>query len=131
MASTAASAPPPAEQKLRLMDEVHRRSGGGVKRWNSWAMGQGANTAARLNDPGLAVDIVTNDDPRARFKVQGFVARPKEPDGCPAYMPVNGSFLSAVALMAAGWDGAPEGPAPGFPKNGKWVVRAEGINPMP
>ncbi|OAM89262.1 hypothetical protein AW736_13475 [Termitidicoccus mucosus] len=113
------------------LDEVHRRSGGGVKRWNSWAMGQGANTAARLNEPELAVDIVTNDDPRARFKVQGFVPRPKEPDGCPAYMPVNGSFLSAVALMAGGWDGAPEGPAPGFPKNGKWVVRAEGINPMP
>jgi hypothetical protein len=111
--------------------EVHRRGGGGVRRWTSWAMGQGANTAARLNDPELAVDIVTNDDPKARFKIQGFVPRPKEPGGCPAYMPVNGSFLSAIALMAGGWDGAPEGPAPGFPKNGKWIVRAEGLNPMP
>ncbi len=111
--------------------EVNRRSPNGLRRWTSWAMGQGANTAARLNEPELAVDIITNDDPKARFMVQGYVRRPAEPGGCPAYMPVNGSFLSAIALMAGGWEGAPEGPAPGFPKNGKWVVRAEGLNPMP
>ncbi|MHC4884252.1 MAG: hypothetical protein ACYTGH_04115 [Planctomycetota bacterium] len=27
----------------------------------------------------------------------------------------------------AGWDGAPERPAPGFPDNGQWTVRQEGI----
>ena len=38
-------------------------------------------------------------------------------------------LLAAVALMAAGWDGA-ESDAPGFPKEG-WVVRHEGLAPLP
>jgi hypothetical protein len=33
--------------------------------------------------------------------------------------------------MAGGWDGAPAGPAPGFPKDGKWEIRTEGLLPMP
>ncbi|GAB6011940.1 hypothetical protein [Viscerimonas tarda] len=112
-------------------DEVNRRSPNGLDRWVSWAMGQAANTAARLGENETAVDIVTNAAPKARFMPQGYVRRPAEPDGCPAYMPVNSSFLNAIGLMAGGWDGAPEGAAPGFPKNGKWVVRAEGLCPMP
>jgi len=47
-------------------------------------------------------------------------------------MPYNASFLSAIALMAAGYDTAPVGDAaPGFPKDAGWTVRAEGINKMP
>ena len=46
------------------------------------------------------------------------------------YFPSNGSLLAAVAMMAGGWDGS-TGPAPGFPKDGKWVVRAEGFKPLP
>lgn len=111
-------------------DEVLRRSPNGFGRWISWAMGQGANTAVRLGEYETAVNIITNDVPKARFLPQGYVRRPAEPDGCPAYMPVNGSFLNAIGLMAGGWDGS-EGNAPGFPKDGKWVVRAEGLNPMP
>jgi hypothetical protein len=109
-------------------DSIHRRN---PKRWASWAMGQGALTATRLGDTQAAVDIVTNDAPSARFMPQGYVRRPKEPYGCPAYLPFNASFLSAVAMMAGGWDTAPEGDAPGFPKNAGWVVRSEGINRMP
>ena len=37
----------------------------------------------------------------------------------------------ATALMAAGWDGAPERHAPGFPDNGRWVVRHEGLRVAP
>jgi hypothetical protein len=33
-------------------------------------------------------------------------------------------------MMAGGWDGS-KGPAPGFPKDGKWTVRAEGFKPIP
>ena len=33
--------------------------------------------------------------------------------------------------MAAGWDGAPEGHAPGFPADGRWQVRWEGLRRMP
>jgi hypothetical protein len=47
------------------------------------------------------------------------------------YLPGNGGLLSAVALMAAGWDGAPAGPAPGFPHDGTWHVRYEDLQPMP
>jgi hypothetical protein len=32
-----------------------------------------------------------------------------------------------IAMMAAGWDGAPDRPAPGFPDDGTWTVRAEGL----
>ena len=38
----------------------------------------------------------------------------------------------ATAMMAAGWDGAPAGKnAPGFPDDGNWVVKWEGLNPAP
>jgi hypothetical protein len=43
------------------------------------------------------------------------------------YFPGAGSFLYTIAMMAAGWDGAKEGNAPGFPSNG-WSVRVEGLN---
>jgi hypothetical protein len=46
------------------------------------------------------------------------------------YFPSNGALLTAVAMMAGGWDGS-TGHAPGFPQNGKWEVKAEGFNRMP
>lgn len=46
------------------------------------------------------------------------------------YFPSNGSLLAAVAMMAGGWDGS-KGPTPGFPKDGKWTVKAEGFKPLP
>ena len=46
------------------------------------------------------------------------------------YLPGNGGMLLTVALMCAGWDGATE-PNPGFPKNGAWEVRWEGLQPLP
>ena len=117
------------ETMRRTFHEVTRRNGGPTS-WVSWAYGQAALTAARLNEPQLAVEILSNPAPAARFMTNGHVRRPKEPDNCPAYLPVNAAFLLAVATMAGGWDGAPEGAAPGFPKDG-WVVRAEGLNRMP
>jgi hypothetical protein len=109
--------------------EVTRRNG--MKSWVSWAMGQGAMTAARLGEGETAVAILTNPAPAARFMNNGHVRRPKEPDGCPAYLPVNASLLGAVGLMAAGWDGAPATNAPGFPQDGTWTVKSEGLNRMP
>ncbi|KXN89184.1 hypothetical protein AN958_06111 [Leucoagaricus sp. SymC.cos] len=41
------------------------------------------------------------------------------------YFPGSGSFLLAIAMMAAGWDGS-EGKSPGFPTG--WNVRFENIN---
>ncbi len=117
------------ETMRRTFHEVTKRNGG-VNSWVSWAYGQGALTAARLNEPQTAVDILCNPAPQARFMTNGHVRRPKEPDNCPAYLPVNAAMLLAVGTMAGGWDGAPAGDAPGFPKEG-WVVRSEGLNKMP
>jgi protein-glucosylgalactosylhydroxylysine glucosidase len=33
-------------------------------------------------------------------------------------------------MMAGGWDGS-EGDTPGFPKNGKWIIKNENFNKMP
>ena len=49
---------------------------------------------------------------------------------CP-YLPGNGGLLYAVAMMAAGWDGAPTNHAPGFPSDGTWNVRWEGLKRAP
>ncbi len=117
------------ETMRRTFHEVTRRNGG-EHSWVSWAYGQGALTAVRLNEPASAINILCNPEPAARFMTNGHVRRPKEPDNCPAYLPVNSALLLAVATMAGGWDGAPEGAAPGFPKEG-WVVRSEGLNRMP
>lgn len=46
------------------------------------------------------------------------------------YLPGNGGLLLAVGMMCAGWDGCDE-PNPGFPKDGTWDVRWEGLTPMP
>jgi hypothetical protein len=97
----------------------------------SWSMGKGAMTAARLGDQQTAIDILCNNSPEARFLNNGHVQRAKEPLGVPAYLPVNSSFLAAVALIAAGWDGAPKVNAPGFPQDGSWRVRVENLNKLP
>jgi hypothetical protein len=34
-------------------------------------------------------------------------------------------------MMAAGWDGAPDRPCPGFPADGTWKVKAEGLLKSP
>jgi hypothetical protein len=34
-------------------------------------------------------------------------------------------------MMAAGWDGCTEGNVPGFPDDGSWTVRWEGLSKMP
>ena len=47
------------------------------------------------------------------------------------YLPGNGGLLTAVAMMAAGWTGCPNIAAPGFPKDGSWIVKYEGLNPLP
>jgi hypothetical protein len=118
------------ETMRRTFHEVTRRNGG-PESWVSWAYGQAALTATRLNEPATAVNILCNPRPQARFMTNGHVRRPKEPDNCPAYLPVNASLLLAVGAMTGGWDGAPDKPAPGFPQDGTWVVRSEGLNRMP
>ena len=39
----------------------------------------------------------------------------------------NGNLLLAMAMMCAGWENGPERHVPGFPDNGQWRVRWEGL----
>jgi len=47
------------------------------------------------------------------------------------YLPSNVVLLTAVAMMVAGWENGPEVETPGFPNNGKWEIKWEGLKPMP
>ena len=87
-----------------------------------------AMTAARLGEPEKAIDALFMDVQKNRYLANGHNYQSAR---LPLYLPGNGGLLAAVAMMAAGWDGCPERPAPGFPDNGKWNVRWEGLKRMP
>jgi hypothetical protein len=94
----------------------------------SWGYPLTAMAAARAGRPDLAVEAllypsISNSVSSAGYNYWvGLV---------PIYLPGNGALLSAVAMMAGGWDGAPQRNAPGFPDDGQWVVRSEGLYPLP
>jgi hypothetical protein len=98
-----------------------------TKIWG-WDYPMIAMTAARLGRPADAVDILLKDGPNNHYAPNGHC--PQRGD-LPVYLPANGALLAAVAMMAGGWDGAPAGPAPGFPRDGSWIVHAEGLHPLP
>jgi hypothetical protein len=116
-----------ADTMRRTLDAVLATWDWETKIWG-WDYPMIAMTAARLGRPQIAVDILLRDAPNNHYTVSGHC--PQRND-IAAYLPANGSLLTAVALMAAGWDGAPDVDAPGFPKNGDWIVRWEGLRPLP
>lgn len=88
-----------------------------------WDYPMMAMAAARMGRPDLAVDTLLTADAGFQFDDAGLSTIPyAEP-----YFPSNGSLLYAIAMMCAGWDGAPGRNAPGFPDDGTWVVRWEGL----
>ena len=125
----------------RTFDAVMKTWDWETKIWG-WDYPMIAMTAARLDRPEEAVEVLLRDGPNNRYLPNGHC--PQRSDvaldrnakpGVPrreiaVYLPANGSFLSAAALMIGGWDGAPR-PHPGIPDDGKWVVRAEGLKKLP
>jgi len=110
-----------------------------------WDFPMLAMTAARLDEPSAAVDWLLYDAPNFRFGRAGMtprghldVERAAAGDAgelayrrdAETYFPSNGALLLAVGMMAAGWDGK-QGPHPGFPADGSWKVRSEGLRPLP
>lgn len=94
------------------------------KTWG-WDYPMTAMTAARLDEPALALDALLMKTEKNRYLPNGHNwQRPN----LPCYLPGNGGLLYAVALMASGWRGSPRRHAPGFPADGSWEVRWESLN---
>ncbi len=108
---------------FRVLDEWRWEE----KIWG-WDYPMIAMTAARLGEREKAVDMLLADLPHNRYMNNGHC--PGTAD-LPVYLPANGALLAAVGMMAAGWDDGPSAAAPGFPGNGKWNVRWEGLSKMP
>ena len=79
---------------------------------------------ARSADPNAPWTRCCSTRRRTHYRLNG---HNHQRPGLTIYLPGNGGLLYATAMMAAGWDGAPEGNAPGFPRDGRWVVRWEGL----
>lgn len=125
----------------RTLDAVLAHWDWAAKIWG-WDYPMIAMTAARLGRPETAVEILLRDGPNNVYLPNGHApvrsdekVDPNAPAGArkreiAVYLPANGSFLSAAALMIAGWDGCTE-EFPGIPKDGTWQVRAEGLKRLP
>jgi len=104
-----------------------------IEKWDwpstwGWDYPMLAMTAARLGQPEKAVDALFIDSPKNRYLANGHNYQSSR---LPLYLPGNGGLLSAVAMMAAGWDGGPNRPCPGFPNNGQWTIHWEGLARIP
>lgn len=103
--------------------------------WSSWNWGKTwgwdypmtAMSAARLGEPEKAVGALLMDKRTNTYLVNGHNYQDSR---LRVYLPGNGGMLTAVAMMCAGWDGC-ETKNPGFPKDGNWKVRWEGLVKMP
>ena len=103
-----------------------------MENWNhtetwGWDYPMIAMTAARLGEPNLAVDALLMNAKKNTYLPNGHNYQEQR---LPIYLPGNGGLLTAVAMMAAGWDGCPDKQAPGFPDNGQWTVKWENLKKM-
>jgi len=101
-----------------------------MKEWKwdqtwGWDYPMTAMTAARLGETRIAVDALLMSTEKNRYLPNG---HNWQRQNLPCYLPGNGGLLYAVALMAGGWENAPRKHAPGFPQDGSWTVRVEGLN---
>ncbi|MCB0531401.1 MAG: hypothetical protein KDD14_04320 [Saprospiraceae bacterium] len=103
-----------------------------LKKWNwestwGWDYPMLAMCAARLGHREAAVDALLLEVQKNTYLQNGHNYQDKR---LRLYLPGNGGLLTAVAMMAAGWDGA-TAENPGFPDDGSWNVRWEGLKRMP
>ena len=109
----------------RTLDRVRERWD-----WDTawgWDFPTMAMTAARLGRGEDAVDALLLDERKNTYLPNG---HNYQEERLPLYLPGNGGLLTAAAMMAAGWDDAPDEHAPGFPDEG-WTVRHEGLQRLP
>ena len=96
------------------------------KTWG-WDFPMVAMNAARMGEPENAVNALLMDKRTNTYLPNGHNFQDNR---LRLYLPGNGGLLTAVAMMCAGWDGHAT-PNPGFPSDGSWNVRWEGLLPMP
>ncbi len=92
-----------------------------------WDFSMTAMTATRLGMPEKAIDALFMNIKTNTYLPNG---HNYQDDRLRLYLPGNGGLLAAVAIMCAGYDGC-RTDHPGFPANGKWKVRWEGLRKMP
>ena len=98
--------------------------------WNKtwgWDYPMTAMNAARLGEPEKAVGALMMDKRTNTYLHNGHYYQDER---LRCYLPGNGGLLTAVAMMCAGWDGCMT-KNPGFPQDGTWDVRWEGLKPLP
>lgn len=104
-----------------------------MKKWNwettwGWDYPMLAMCAARLGKGEMAIDALLMNVQKNTYLVNGHNYQDSR---LRLYLPGNGGLLTAVAMMAAGWDNGPNIDSPGFPKNGKWEIKWENLKKMP
>ncbi|HEY6914556.1 MAG TPA: hypothetical protein VI413_07765 [Paludibacter sp.] len=103
--------------------------------WDNWNWGKTwgwdypmtAMNAARLGDGKKAVGALLMDKRTNTYLPNGHNYQDSR---LRIYLPGNGGLLTAISMMCAGWDGN-KTKNPGFPKDGNWNVKWEGLLPMP
>ena len=101
--------------------------------WNwpttwGWDYGMTAMAAARLGQPETALKALLIDTQKNTYLKNGHNFQTA--DRLRIYLPGNGALLTAIAMMCAGWDGCDIPNNPGFPQDGTWNVRWEGLQRM-
>lgn len=96
------------------------------KTWG-WDFPMTAMNAARLGDTEKAVGALLMDKRTNTYLTNG---HNYQDERLRIYLPGNGGLLTAISMMCSGWDGN-NTENPGFPKDGNWNVKWEGLNPLP
>lgn len=107
----------------KTFDEVMRE-------WNwqstwGWDYPLLAMSAVRLGKPESALEALFMDTQKNTYLINGHNFQNGR---LRIYLPGNGGLLSAVAMMAAGFEDSKKN-NPGFPKDGRWNIKWEGLKP--
>jgi hypothetical protein len=100
-----------------------------IWKWNTtwgWDFPLMAMTATRLHMPDKAIDALFMPVQTNTYLINGHNYQDSR---LTIYLPGNGGLLSAVAMMCAGYDDCSIA-NPGFPKDGSWKVKWEGLQQM-
>lgn len=102
-----------------------------AERWDwpstwGWDYPMAAMSAVRLGEPELALEFLLKDVQKNTYLRNG---HNYQSERLRIYLPGNGGLLTAIGMMCAGYEGC-ETENPGFPKDGKWKVKWENINPV-